>query len=173
MNTIFSNTNEYNSPNDTCNFDIVFGHSQGAILTAALLSADDKFLECSPALPRGYVLNGAAWPNPFGNSLVSLSKKRLSVTTEDAPTDSDISKMPRMLFIMGKEDTINPIESATQVHDAYNGAGFGVSIVNHDGGHSVPFGQDEDSTRALEEVVDWIMAIALEKAATLTKEYCE
>merc|ERR1711957_476144 len=32
------------------------------------------------------------------------------------------------------------------------------------GGHSVPLGREEDSARALEEVVDWIIDIAEEKA---------
>ena len=66
-------------------------------------------------------------------------------------------------FIMGKEDNINPIESALQVHSAYQNANFNVSIVNHDRGHSVPVGKDEDAVRALEEIVDWIVDIAKEK----------
>jgi hypothetical protein len=40
--------------------------------------------------------------------------------------------------------------------------------VNHGGGHSVPVGRDEDSERALEEVVDWIVEIAKQKALQLT-----
>ena len=69
---------------------------------------------------------------------------------------------------MGAEDSINPIDSAMQVHDAYRAADFDVSIVNHGGGHSVPVGRDEDSERALEEVVDWIVEIAKQKALQVT-----
>jgi len=160
MDKIFSTKN--NGPNkiDTAsNFDIILGHSQGAILTAALFSIHDKLWNSSDS-PLGYILNGAAWPNPYQNSLKSLAPKRLET----------ISSLPRMLFIMGNEDTINPIESAMQVHDECEAAQFDVSIVNHDGGHSVPIGRDDDSVRALEEVVDWIMGIAKEKALKLEND---
>ena len=150
------------------NSDIIFGHSQGAILTAALLSIHDKLWK-TPAIssstdrPMGYILNGVAWPNPYKDSLKSLATQQQQQQNSETNNSSNVSSLPRMLFIMGKEDNINPIESAMQVHDAYQKANFNVSIVNHDRGHSVPVGKDEDSVRALNEIVDWIVDIAKEK----------
>ena len=60
---------ERNNQNKT---DIILGHSQGAILTAALLSTHDKLWKSSHSRPLGYILNGAAYPNPYRNSLNSL-----------------------------------------------------------------------------------------------------
>lgn len=139
---------------DSNKIDVVLGHSQGAILTAALLSVHEKLREPSRSRPAGYILNGAAWPNPYRDSLTSLGGR--------CPETTDPS--PRVLFVMGREDSINPVESALRVHDAFRAGEFDVSIVNHAAGHSVPAGGDEDSVRALEEVVDWIVGIAREKA---------
>ena len=138
----------------TCNFDVILGHSQGAILTAALLSTQTRLRDMEHG-PLGYILNGVAWPNPLSNSLLSLAQN---------PVATD--PLPKIAFIMGKADIINPIESAVQVYDSYKAAGFDVSIVHHEGGHSVPLGIDIDSIRALNEVVDWIIGIAKEKAET-------
>ena len=140
----------------TCNFDIILGHSQGAILTAALLSTQTRLRDMEHG-PLGYILNGVAWPNPLSRSLLSLAQE----------TPSAIDQLPRIVFIMGMTDTINPIESAMQVLDSYKAARFDASIVYHEGGHSVPLGRDDDSIRALNEVVDWIISIAKEKTARL------
>lgn len=142
-----------------CNFDIVLGHSQGAILTAALLSIHDKLRSGSEG-PLGYILNGVAWPNPYDNKLRSLADQARR-------SEEESSSSPRMLFVMGEMDNVNPIESAMQVHGAYDAARFNVSIVSHGGGHSVPIGRDEDSARALEEVANWIIGIAKEKRRRL------
>ena len=157
MDKLFSpQTNDMDdSDTSKCNFDIILGHSQGAILTAALLSKHDKLWNESTDGPLGYILNGVAWPNPYNDSLMSLAHKRREM------------RLPRLLFIMGKEDTMNPIESAMQVHDAFQTAKFNVSIVEHDRGHSVPTGRDEDSVKALEKISDWIADIAKEKVAKL------
>ena len=143
------------------NSDIIFGHSQGAILISALLSIHDKLWKTCSERPMGYILNGVAWPNPYKDSLKSLVTQQKQ--NSETNNSSYVSSLPRMLFIMGKEDNINPIESALQVHSAYQNANFNVSIVNHDRGHSVPVGKDEDAVRALEEIVDWIVDIAKEK----------
>jgi predicted esterase len=145
MNTMYSKDNH-------CNYDIVIGHSQGAILTAALLSVNSK-LWTDDNSPTGYIFNGVAWPNPFESYMQGL-------TQQVKQHQSNNSQLPPMLFIMGKSDDINPIQSAKQVSDAFSVAGFNVAIVEHDGGHSVPYKSDDDSKRALEEVVDWIMRIA-------------
>lgn len=148
MNTVF--------PTDTttCNFDIILGHSQGAILTAALLSIHERLRNTENG-PLGYIMNGVAWPNPYQNTLLSLTKEAAKFP------------LPRIAFIMGSADNINPIDSAMLVHDSYLAASFDVSIVNHEGGHSVPMGQSDDSMRVLHDVVDWILGIAEEKAEKL------
>ncbi len=151
MDKVFPKANEIGA------FDIVLGHSQGAILMAALLSLHEKLWDVSG--PSGYILNGCAWPNPYSNSLMSITDRQRSGTSDS---------LPRIIFVMGKEDSVNPIDSAMQVHDAYRAAEFDVSIVNHGGGHSMPAGRDEDSERALEEVVDWVVGIARQKALQLT-----
>ena len=145
----------FSTDSTTSNFDIILGHSQGAILTAALISKQERLRNMELG-PRGYLLNGVAWPNPFGETLLSLAQE-ISAT----------EPLPKIAFVMGKADTINPIKSAQQVYDSYLAARFDVSIVHHEGGHSVPFGKDDDSIRALNEVVDWIFDIAREKAAKL------
>ncbi|KAL7546941.1 hypothetical protein ACHAWF_010262 [Thalassiosira exigua] len=146
-----------NASQAECNFDIILGHSQGAILTAALLSIHNEKLTSSDA-PLGYILNGVAWPNPYRDSLASLA------ANQSGPRDS----LPRMLFVIGTKDSINPTESAMKVHDSFKAANFAnVSIVNHNGGHSVPIGRDEDSVGALEDVVEWIIDVAKEKARRL------
>ena len=73
-----------------------------------------------------------------------------------------------MLFVMGKNDTINPIESAKQVHDCYQTAGLDVSIVYHMGGHSVPSGRNIDSEVALIDICRFIVAAAYEKSMLQT-----
>lgn len=177
-----SSTSENKRIERVCNYDIILGHSQGAILTAALLSIYNNELlwkssssQCDDSegstrhYPLGYILNGCAWPNPYQNSLSSLTKQQQQQSErKDGDDDDDDSMMmmpQKMLFIMGKNDKINPIESAMQVHDVYKTSQLfdNVSIVHHDGGHSVPIGRDEDSARALEEVADWIMDIAKRK----------
>ena len=150
MDKVFPKANEMDT---TCAFDIILGHSQGAILMTALLSLHEKLWDASG--PSGYILNGCAWPNPYSNSLMSITDRQRSRTFDS---------LPRIIFVMGKEDSINPTDSARQVHDAFRAAKFDVSIVNHGGGHSVPVGGDEDSERALDEVVDWIVEIARQKA---------
>eukprot|EP00956_Cyclotella_meneghiniana_P023965 scaffold47593_cov70-Cyclotella_meneghiniana.AAC.3 len=87
-----------------CEYDIILGHSQGAILTAALIALHNK-LWISTSSPKGFILNGVAWPNPYGNNIQALSE-----LTQQEQTD-----LPRMLFITGKADDINPIESAKKL----------------------------------------------------------
>lgn len=117
--------------------DLVVAHSQGAILLAALLAQN-----LVPQHPKiGYILNGVAWPNPYGEHLFKLKE----------PT-SDGIKSPRALFVMGDQDFVNPTESAKQVQDCLEKAGFQVSVHNHDGGHSLP---DDDAS--VQAMADWIL----------------
>lgn len=135
------------------NYDLILGHSQGAILLAALLATniDLQRSNCS------YILNGAAWPNPYKKALNSLSQQ----------ANHELKKETKMLFVMGKNDTINPIESAKQVHDCYQTAGLDVSITYHEGGHSVPNGRDSDSERALKDICNFILQAVGEKSQRL------
>ena len=155
------------SSSSRCAYDIILGHSQGAILTSAILSMHERLWHAAGVDgPYGYILNGCAWPNPYGCSLSSMSDGRISAIRDDDDDDGDdpsYSSLPSVLFVVGNEDVINPIDSAMRVHDAYRDAKFDVSIVEHDGGHSVPMGKDGDSERALGEVVDWIVDIARRK----------
>lgn len=108
-----------------------------------------------------YILNGVAWPNPYAESLLSLA-----ATNDDDDDDGRNNRRrrpPRVMFVMGKNDGVNPVESASRVYDAYDAANFDVSVARHGGGHSVPAGRDDDSRRALGEVVDWIAGVAEEK----------
>lgn len=112
--------------------DLVVAHSQGAILTAALLAQ-----QSIPDHPKyGYILNGVAWPNPYGQQLSDLKE----------------DEAPRVLFVMGQQDTINPVSSATQVKEGLEEAGCDVTVLMHEGGHSVP---SEDES-ALQAMADWI-----------------
>jgi predicted esterase len=134
---------------EECRYDLILGHSQGAILLSALLATniDLQRSNCS------YILNGAAWPNPYENALTSLSEEQTH----------ELKKDTRMLFVMGKRDNINPIESAKQVYGCYQTAGLDVSIIYHEGGHSLPIGGDLDSERAMGDVCDFILQTVSEK----------
>jgi predicted esterase len=108
-------------------FDVVMGHSQGAILIAALLAQN-----AIPQHPRvGYILNGVAWPNPYTAELEAL---RLGETH---------TKPPRVLVLVGERDAINTPDQAYRVIAALEEAGFDVTTLSHPGGHSVPTRPDE------------------------------
>jgi predicted esterase len=111
-------------------FDVVMGHSQGAILIAALLA-----LSAIPQHPRmGYILNGVAWPNPYTADLEALQLK--------VPNGTPINP-PRVLVLVGERDAINTPDQAYRVIAALEKAGFDVTTVSHPGGHSVPTRPDE------------------------------
>mmetsp|Transcript_26998 Transcript_26998/g.64459 ORF Transcript_26998/g.64459 Transcript_26998/m.64459 type:complete len:272 (-) Transcript_26998:297-1112(-) len=116
-------------------YDLIVGHSQGAILLASLLAL--QRIRSHPN--RGYILNGVAWPNPYSHQLDSLDYK-----------DSD---NPRILFVVGENDKITPSSNTGKVSSSFDKAGLTTSTVRHDGGHGLPF-QDED---ALAKITDWIL----------------
>jgi predicted esterase len=114
-------------------FDLVVGHSQGAILATALLA-----LGKIPQHPRGgYILNGVAWPNPYTRELEAL---RMA------------DGAPRVLMIAGVNDHMNPPEQAMRVQVALEQAGCALTTISHNGGHSVPIEKDE----TLETILQWI-----------------
>mmetsp|Transcript_19188 Transcript_19188/g.39124 ORF Transcript_19188/g.39124 Transcript_19188/m.39124 type:complete len:425 (+) Transcript_19188:408-1682(+) len=187
------------------NYDIVLGHSQGAILLSALLARNEVLRNIptplpsnynkeedkkqkSHKMPMAYILNGAAWPNPYNSELLALSKHNNTrndndidnkhQNEDDRGEDNNISSHPKILFLMSKNDPINPTSSAQKVCETYRTAGFDVSVVTHNGGHAVPMpkrigkgnddgasgdaknsrrGDDDDAQRALVEVADWII----------------
>jgi predicted esterase len=119
-------------------YDIVLGHSQGAILIASLLA-----LKRTPYHPkRGYILNGVGYPNPFTADIESLT------TGNDGP-----SLNPRVLFILGRQDKITPNASGEQLRDALSKARFQVDSCYHEGGHGLP---QLNNPESLVEIVRWI-----------------
>jgi len=121
------------------NFDVVYGHSQGAILIAALLA-----LNRIPVHPKhGYILNGVAWPNPYAKELEALD-----FAQEDTPP-------PRVLFITGGDDRINPPESQEKVKASLEMAGADVTQIQHPGGHNIPTERDG----ILRQILDWIVSV--------------
>ena len=117
-------------------FDLIVGHSQGAILLSALLAVDESIAkEHKPRL--GFILNGVAWPNPFTKQLESL---------KFSPSEDP----PRILMVMGNQDRINPTEQAERVQQALERAGAQVSIIRHNGGHSLP-----SDSETVQKILKW------------------
>lgn len=114
-------------------FDLVIGHSQGAILLSALLALQ-RLPTSHPSI--GYMLNGVAMPNPYKKELESLR----------------MISGPRVLFLLGENDKMNPLEIGDQVKIAMQQAGLAVSVCYHPGGHSVPVKDEE----AVETISTWI-----------------
>ena len=107
-------------------FDIIYGHSQGAILTTALLAL--QRIAVHPK--RGYILNGVAWPNPFSKEMESLQF-------------SNSSAKPNILLITGLKDKINAPDTQEKVKDSLKKAGAQVSQIVHPAGHNVPMQKGE------------------------------
>ena len=127
-------------------YDLVIGHSQGAILLSALFATNRIAL-----LPRHpgacYIFNGAAIPNPFKDNLT------------DIQPPSEVTEKSEILFVVGRDDQINPPEGALHVRDCLEKGGMKVATIFHPGGHSIPV-RDKD---ALESMVEWIVDIAVKK----------
>ena len=125
-------------------YDFIFGHSQGAILLAALL-ATGRIPPTTLAQNQsvGYVLNGAAWPNPYSDEMRSFFPEEVT-----APCQA--------LFVIGDSDTINPPEGARRVRDALGARDdLIVDTCSHPGGHSVPV-SDRDT---LVKITDWMLEV--------------
>lgn len=120
-------------------FDLILGHSQGAILLSALLA-----LKRIPSHPKmGYILNGVAVPNPFKSEL-----EQLQILPGG---ENDI--VPRVLFIVGENDRINPKTTAETVKTCMERAGLQVSACYHPRGHSVPV----EDANVLRVLADWVL----------------
>jgi predicted esterase len=124
-------------------YDIILGHSQGAILIASLLA-----LQRQPYHPRiGYIMNGVSFPNPYKHSIESLGEEEEQQQTTKAP--------PKILFIFGKRDKITPNSSGEQLRDGLSKGGlFDVTSCYHDGGHGFP--DDDDDNKSMTIITNWI-----------------
>lgn len=123
---------------EACN--LVIAHSQGAILTTALIALG-RLGESNSHPKMGYILNGVAWPNPYTRELETLK----------------VAGNPRVLLIVGVNDKINAPEQAFRVEEALKDAGCSVSTVLHPGGHSVPMPQHCEA-EIWEKIEIWIKA---------------
>ena len=102
--------------------DVIFGFSQGAILTSILLM---RGIQGKAFLPKKAILAGAAWPNPFSEEMHSL----------DPDTVSQMSL--RTLHVIGERDRTNPPEMALSIQRLFRG-----ELLWHPGGHTVPVDQE-------------------------------
>jgi len=103
------------SINKECPFDVVIGHSQGAILASLLLARPQQYPNIKAA-----ILSGAAYPRPYtdeieGAALLSPKRKLNS------------------LHAIAENDVINPPSDARRVCKIFNGKEF-----SHTGGHVFP-----------------------------------
>ena len=144
-------------------YQFICGHSQGAILTSALLTmkeSDNIFTPKSNtnenATLLGFILNGNAWPNPYSENLENHQhqneEEEISKSEEGHIHSEYESRSPQVLFVVGESDKINPPKGALRVRDAMERGGLQVNTCHHPGGHAVPIEDD----KALQEMVDWI-----------------
>ena len=110
-------------------YDIILGHSQGAILLTALLALN--VITEHPTI--GYILNGVAWPNPY-----SLELESVQLVSMNNKKHTPI----RILVLIGEQDQINPPAQADRVVTALQKAGCDVTVVVHPNGHAIPIGYD-------------------------------
>ena len=117
----------------TDGYDLVLGHSQGAILLASMIA-----LGRTPYTPPvGYILNGCGYCKPFEEQVKALSVKDV-----------------RCLFVIGSNDQITPPTIQEELRDAFETAGMQISTLNHPKGHGLP---KENDVEAIQQMVDWIL----------------
>lgn len=102
-------------------FDIVIGHSQGAMLASILLSRSIQGKANQSC--RGAILSGAAWPLPFASQLELVKKIEPKIQLA-------------LIHTMSKNDKVNPCEMALQVALCF--AKYNNTIIEHDFGHVLP-----------------------------------
>lgn len=123
-------------------FDLVLGHSQGAILVGALLA-----LNRTPYHPPGgYIMNGVSFPNPYAEQLESMHLDN---------DDDDGNGSPRILFLLGKRDQIAPNTTGEKLRDLLKIGGFDVTSCYHDGGHSFP--EEDVGEKTMKTIAEWII----------------
>jgi predicted esterase len=119
-------------------FDLVLGHSQGAILIASLIA-----LGKTPYHPsNGYVLNGCGYCSPFAAQVESLK-----IISEQQDS------VPRCLFIIGVNDKVTPSTIQEKLRDGFQTAGLEVSTSQHPKGHGFP----KDKDHFMHLISEWIL----------------
>ncbi len=137
----------------TKKYDFVLGHSQGAILLATLMATTSELGNRNDGV--GYILNGAAWPNPYSHQMENYRYSPLN-NNKSQYRNQDCELEPHVLFIIGETDKINPPEGAIRTREAFIKGGMNnVQSLVHPGGHSVPV-KDED---ALAQMTKWVLDI--------------
>lgn len=137
-------------------YDFVLGHSQGAILLAALMATTEELDNRNDGV--GYILNGAAWPNPYTHQMENYRYSKLTNDNDNKSQyrEQDWELEPHVLFIIGEKDKINPPEGAIRTREAFIKGGMNnVQSLVHPGGHSVPV-KNED---ALAQMTKWVLDI--------------
>jgi hypothetical protein len=175
-------------------YDLILCHSQGSILMASLLcnplwtsrvfggntssSTSSSSSSSNNKKPKGYILNGCAWPKPYGELLENFYKS--DAVSCLGMMDHGSAPPPKVLFVMAKDDPVNPTKGAERVRDCFLKASTtttttlasavegvegvegeektGLIVVDsyyHDGDHSLPV-NDKD---AIKYILNWIMDI--------------
>jgi len=112
-------------------FDAVMGFSQGAILLSVLLARG--LAGKSIVTPSRAILFGAAWPNPYGDTVNGLKS-----------FDAELSASPlRVLHVYSLADPMNPGAMAREVAECFGPASE--SLVYDEAKHTVP--QDSEHLR--------------------------
>eukprot|EP00668_Euglena_longa_P045444 GGOE01061106.1.p2 GENE.GGOE01061106.1~~GGOE01061106.1.p2 ORF type:complete len:217 (+),score=51.88 GGOE01061106.1:71-652(+) len=88
-------------------FDAVLGFSQGAMLLSVLLARG--LVDQSALKPARAILFGAAWPNPYGDTVRGLTEMGESLRRSSL----------RTLHVYSMHDPMNPGEMAEQIADCY------------------------------------------------------
>ena len=128
-------------------FDIILGHSQGAILLTALLALG-RIDEHNLNKKSSILLNGVAWPNPYTVQLEKLKSPLKEVGRR------------QVLFLVGANDIINPPDQAIRVQESLR-AVCDVCVINHFGGHSVPVPTTRaDPAETLQKAAEWVKRVA-------------
>jgi len=106
-------------------FDVILGHSQGAILSSIYLATsiangDDK-------LPRGAILSGAAWASPYNSLLEGIESR----------TPLDQRSELHIIHTTSKRDKVNPYHMAIRLASVFSSVGVN-EVVEHEHGHILP-----------------------------------
>jgi len=110
-------------------FDILIGHSQGAMLSSVILARG--LIGSSNITPKGAILSGAAWPNPFASLLESLPRKSALLKNQNL----------RILHTTCFNDPVNPYEMAVKTAHCFDAVKSN-KIIEHNNGHNLPLDKD-------------------------------
>ena len=122
-------------------FDVVLGHSQGAMM-AAIIAAQSCVGREGEVAPAAAIINGAAWPKPFSELLHSTATR----------------PVPATLHVIGQRDTTNPPELGKKLAQCA-ALRDRAKLVTHPGGHFVPM----DDPESFAAICAFIRGLAEEK----------